>query len=71
MLFRALDFAWNACEMDGLVWGSRAGKKRNRPWWFGSWLLHACVFDRDCFPDVCLHLSPSSPLFPSSTSSAR
>ncbi|KAG6007146.1 hypothetical protein E4U21_006330 [Claviceps maximensis] len=34
-------------------------EKRARPWWFGSWLLqplafgqllHAVVFDRDCFP---------------------
>ncbi|POR33860.1 Uncharacterized protein TPAR_05934 [Tolypocladium paradoxum] len=61
MLFRALEFAWNACEAEGLVWGVRAGRKRERPWWFGSWmlqplafgqLLHACVFDRDCFPEV-------------------
>ncbi|PHH73170.1 hypothetical protein CDD80_4006 [Ophiocordyceps camponoti-rufipedis] len=59
-LFRALEFGWNACEADGLVWGSKNGKKRERPWWFGSWLLqpfsfgqllHACVFDRDCFPE--------------------
>ncbi|RDA84317.1 hypothetical protein CP532_4792, partial [Ophiocordyceps camponoti-leonardi (nom. inval.)] len=60
-LFRALEFGWNACEADGLVWGFRNGKKRERPWWFGSWmlqplsfgqLLHACVFDRDCFPET-------------------
>ncbi|KAM4062818.1 hypothetical protein HRG_007634 [Hirsutella rhossiliensis] len=60
MLFRALDFGWNVCEMEGLIWGSKNGKKRDRPWWFGSWLLqplafgqllHACVFDRDCFPE--------------------
>lgn len=66
MLFRALDFGWNACEMDGLIWGSKNGKKRDRPWWFGSWLLqplsfgqllHACVFDRDCFPEVRLPLA--------------
>ncbi|PFH60964.1 hypothetical protein XA68_18493 [Ophiocordyceps unilateralis] len=59
-LFRALEFGWNVCEADGLVWGFRNGKKRERPWWFGSWLLqplsfgqllHACVFDRDCFPE--------------------
>ena len=33
---------------------------KNRPWWFGSWLimpaacgqlLHAFIFDRDCFPE--------------------
>jgi len=36
------------------------GYFENRPWWFGSWLimpaacgqlLHAFVFDRDCFPE--------------------
>ncbi|KJZ71662.1 hypothetical protein HIM_08974 [Hirsutella minnesotensis 3608] len=61
MLFRALDFGWNACEADGLIWGTHNGRKRERPWWFGSWmlqplsfgqLLHACVFDRDCFPET-------------------
>ncbi|PHH85319.1 hypothetical protein CDD83_595 [Cordyceps sp. RAO-2017] len=60
-LFRALEFGWNAAEAGGLVWGVRAGRPRERPWWFGSWmlqplafgqLLHACVFDRDCFPDA-------------------
>ncbi|KAK9441071.1 uncharacterized protein G6M90_00g040660 [Metarhizium brunneum] len=58
-MFRALEFGWNVCESEGLVWGVRGGKKRERPWWFGSWmlqplafgqLLHAVVFDRDCFP---------------------
>ncbi|KAH7375518.1 hypothetical protein B0T11DRAFT_10122 [Plectosphaerella cucumerina] len=60
-MFRALEFGWNLCEGEGLVWGFRAGGrvKRERPWWWGSWLLqplafgqllHACVFDRDCFP---------------------
>ncbi|TWU76086.1 hypothetical protein ED733_007635 [Metarhizium rileyi] len=58
-LFRALEFGWNVCEADGLIWGRRGGKKSDRPWWFGSWmlqplafgqLLHAVVFDRDCFP---------------------
>ncbi|OAQ73591.1 hypothetical protein VFPPC_01271 [Pochonia chlamydosporia 170] len=58
-LFRALEFGWNVCEAEGLIWGVRGGKKRERPWWFGSWmlqplafgqLLHAVVFDRDCFP---------------------
>lgn len=60
-MFRALEFAWNMCEAGGLVWGLRNGKKRERPWWFGSWLLqplafgqllHAVVLDRDCFPAV-------------------
>ncbi|KAK2591162.1 hypothetical protein QQS21_011156 [Conoideocrella luteorostrata] len=60
-MFRALEFGWNVCETEGLVWGIRNGKKCDRPWWFGSWLLqplafgqllHAVVFDRDCFPDA-------------------
>ncbi|KAL1881483.1 hypothetical protein VTK73DRAFT_3545 [Phialemonium thermophilum] len=64
-LFRALEFAWNAAEDGGAVWGwERAAdgsplRRRTRPWWWGSWmlqpfafgqLLHAVVFDRDCFP---------------------
>ena len=58
-MFRALEFGWNTCEMDGAVWGFKNGRKRERPWWFGSWmlqpfafgqLLSAVVFDRDCFP---------------------
>ncbi|KAH7311697.1 hypothetical protein B0I35DRAFT_70664 [Stachybotrys elegans] len=58
-MFRALEFGWNVCEMDGLIWGSKGGRRRERPWWFGSWMLqplafgqmfHALVFDRDCFP---------------------
>ncbi|KAM0212724.1 hypothetical protein ACHAPQ_002545 [Fusarium lateritium] len=58
-IFRALEFAYNFCEADGLIWGRKNGVKRERPWWFGSWmlqpfafgqLLHAAVFDRDCFP---------------------
>ena len=65
-MFRALEFGWNNCEGDGLVWGTKNGRKRERPWWFGSWmlqpfafgqLLHAVVFDRDCFPKV----RPTSP----------
>lgn len=61
-LFRALEFGWNVCEKDGMIWGIRNGKNRERPWWFGSWmlqpfafgqLLHAAVFDPDCFPTVC------------------
>lgn len=64
-IFRALEFGWNLCEDEGLIWGwkSRAGGKgivkRERPWWWGSWmlqpfafgqLLHATLFDRDCSP---------------------
>ncbi|KAL9094669.1 MAG: hypothetical protein Q9165_002938 [Trypethelium subeluteriae] len=49
---RALEFGYNALEERGWF--------KNRPWWFGSWLLmpvacgqllHAFVFDRDCFPE--------------------
>ncbi|KAK4225763.1 hypothetical protein QBC38DRAFT_253313 [Podospora fimiseda] len=65
MLFRALEFGWNCAEDNGMVWGWDKGvngkpdKLRVRPWWWGSWmlqpfafgqLLHAAVFDRDCFP---------------------
>jgi hypothetical protein len=48
---RALEFIYNGLEDRGWF--------QNRPWWFGSWmlmpaacgqLLHAFVFDRDCFP---------------------
>ena len=59
-LFRALEFGWNAAEDGGSIWGrDKAGRPRQRPWWWGSWmlqpfafgqLLHAVVFDRDCFP---------------------
>ncbi|CAM1502442.1 Fc.00g044260.m01.CDS01 [Cosmosporella sp. VM-42] len=58
-IFRALEFGYNVCESDGLIWGMNNGRKRERPWWFGSWMLqpfafgqlfHALVFDRDCFP---------------------
>lgn len=66
-LFRALEFGWNTAEDSGAVWGwektanGKAERKRARPWWWGSWmlqpfafgqLLHAVVFDRDCFPTV-------------------
>ncbi|CAK7271443.1 hypothetical protein SEPCBS57363_004623 [Sporothrix epigloea] len=93
---RSLEFAWNAAEDAGAIWGvdmvpvslrsavgtaagaAAAGvdkliagatigvngvmlmpRPRTRPWWWGSWLLqpvafgqllHAAVFDRDCFP---------------------
>lgn len=51
---RSVEFVYAALEEDGWF--------RNKPWWWGSWmlmplatgqLLHAFVFDRDCFPKVC------------------
>lgn len=62
-IFRALEFTWNMSEDGGHIWGFKPGGKgkRERPWWFGSWmlqpfalgqLLHAVTFDRDCFPKV-------------------
>lgn len=67
--FRALEFGWNYVEDAGLAWGrEKNGKLRKRPWWFGSWmlqpfafgqLLHAFVFDADCFPTVRLLLVKS------------
>lgn len=51
MLSRALEFGYNNLE--------DLGYAKDKPWWFGSWmimpvacgqLLHAFVFDRDCFP---------------------
>lgn len=62
-MFRALEFGWNLCEGEGMIWGFKNGGtvKRERPWWWGSWmlqplafgqLLHACVFDRECFPEA-------------------
>lgn len=53
-LTRALEFAYNAAEEKGM-WGDKG-----KPDWIGSWiimpftcgqLLHAFVFDRDCFPE--------------------
>ena len=53
-LTRTLEFAYNVLDDKGYL-------PRNKPWWFGSWLifplssaqlLHAFVFDRDCFPKV-------------------
>ena len=50
---KAAEFAYNALEDDGWF--------KNRPWWFGSWMLmppvvgqlfHAFIFDRECFPKV-------------------
>lgn len=64
-MFRALEFGWNLLEDEGAIWGWKTrpgGKglvKRERPWWWGSWLLqplafgqllHATVFDRECAP---------------------
>lgn len=66
-LSRAAEFAYNHAEEEGWIWG-KEGSRWERPWWWGSWLLfpltsgqllHAFVFDRDCFPNVChssLHL---------------
>lgn len=51
-LTRALEYVYNGAELSGAL--------KNKPWWFGSWLLfplttaqllHAFVFDRDCFPE--------------------
>ncbi|TGJ80077.1 hypothetical protein E0Z10_g8686 [Xylaria hypoxylon] len=65
VMFRALEFGWNLLEDEGSIWGFRARAggngivKRERPWWFGSWmlqplamgqLLHATVFDRESSP---------------------
>ena len=50
---RSAEFGYNALE--------ERGRFKNRPWWFGSWmlmppvfgqLLHTFLFDRDCFPKV-------------------
>lgn len=55
---RAVEFSYNALENKGWF--------QNRPWWWGSWifmplstaqLLHAFVFDRDCFPKVGMLLA--------------
>lgn len=60
-VFRALEFSWNLFEKEGLIWGRKGDVLKDRPWWFGSWmlqplafgqLLHAAVFDPDCFPKV-------------------
>ena len=50
---RAAEIAYNALEDEGWFKG--------KPWWWGSWmlmplatgqLLHAFIFDRECFPEV-------------------
>ncbi|KAI0477157.1 hypothetical protein GGR56DRAFT_391820 [Xylariaceae sp. FL0804] len=65
VVFRVLEWAWNLLEDEGLIWGWKTrpgGKgmvKRERPWWWGTWmlqpfafgqLLHATVFDRESAP---------------------
>ncbi|KAF2225501.1 hypothetical protein BDZ85DRAFT_231329 [Elsinoe ampelina] len=65
VLTRSLEFSYNALEESRTIW------KNGRPHWFGSWLLmpfcygqllHAFVFDRECFPsafgDFILRRSP-------------
>lgn len=56
VMTRSLEFAYNSLSEQGYIWK----KGQERPWWFGSWLLmpfaagqllHAFVFDRDCFPE--------------------
>jgi hypothetical protein len=53
-LTRTLEFCYNLLDDKGYL-------PREKPWWFGSWLmfplssaqlLHSFVFDRDCFPQV-------------------
>lgn len=59
-LTRTLEFCYNLLDDKGYL-------PREKPWWFGSWLifplssaqlLHSFTFDRDCFPQVPLYLSP-------------
>ena len=59
-LSQAAEFAYNLAEDEGWIWG-KEGSRWERSWWWGSWLLfpltsgqllHAFVFDRDCFPTV-------------------
>lgn len=56
---RALEFLYNALEAEGYM--------KHKPSWLGSWclfplaqgqLLHAFVFDRDCFPKVSARSFP-------------
>ncbi|KAK4133738.1 hypothetical protein BT67DRAFT_462809 [Trichocladium antarcticum] len=70
-IFRALEFGWNCTEDNGMVWGWEKGldgkpdRKKTRPSWWGSWMLqplafgqlmHALVFDKDCFPPFYANL---------------
>lgn len=70
ILSQAAEVAYNLAEEQGWIWGKK-GSRWERPWWFGSWmlmplsagqLLHAFVFDRDCFPhamgNLILKFSP-------------
>lgn len=59
MSTRTLEFLYNVMEEKGWL--------KNKPWWFGSWLLmpvscaqlfHAFVFDRETTPKVALPLLP-------------
>ncbi|KAK3070880.1 hypothetical protein LTR53_009678 [Teratosphaeriaceae sp. CCFEE 6253] len=59
ILTRSAEFGYNALEASGQLWPTDGEGKPRRPWWFGSWmimpvacgqLLHAFVFDRECFP---------------------
>ncbi|GAM91482.1 hypothetical protein ANO11243_095330 [Dothideomycetidae sp. 11243] len=65
VLVRSMEFSYNALEEARIIFSG------GRPSWFGSWLLmpfcfgqllHAFVFDRDCFPsgfgDFILRRSP-------------
>ena len=64
-LTRTLEFSYNLLDDKGFL-------PKEKPWWFGSWLLfplgsaqllHALVYDRDCFPKV----SPNPPSLPPAT----
>jgi hypothetical protein len=65
IMTRALEFGYNYLEELGYL--------KNRPSWFGSWmimpvacgqLLHAFVFDRDCFPaSFGGHILDNSPAY--------
>lgn len=55
LFVRAVEATYNAAETKGLLF-------KERPWWFGSWILmpvsmaqlfHAFVFDRETAPGVC------------------
>ena len=60
ILTRSLESGYNALEESGALWRSEEEGGKGKPWWFGSWmfmpfacgqLLHAFVFDRECFPE--------------------
>ncbi|EMC92566.1 hypothetical protein BAUCODRAFT_253807 [Baudoinia panamericana UAMH 10762] len=57
---RSLESSYNALDEGGFIWSKDETGKPRKPWWFGSWLLmpfacgqllHAFVFDRECFPE--------------------